>query len=64
MALLSYTVTRNVDATKGDGTPCKIALASVVHENGTGQTVAIPEDLIRFAGESIIDAEVKRAVSR
>ena len=63
MSLRSYTVTRNVAATDASGKPCRIALASVIHENGVGQTVAIPEDLIRFAGESIIDEEVRRAVS-
>lgn len=63
MAMRSYTVTRNVAATR-DGKLVKIALASVVHENGVGQTVAISEDLIRFAGESIIDVEVNRAVKR
>lgn len=58
-----YTLTRNIDATK-DGRPCKIALASVIHENGTGETVAIPEELIKFAGESIIPVEVDRAMRR
>jgi hypothetical protein len=62
MSILSYTVTRNIDAEDEQGNPVKIALASVVHENGVGQTVAIPEALIRFAGESVIEREVMRAV--
>lgn len=62
MSLLSYTVTRHVPADGPNG-PCYIALASIVHENGVGQTVAIPEDLIRFAGEIIIEQEVMRAVA-
>lgn len=61
MSLRSYTVTRHVSATDAQGNPCKIALATIIHENGVGQTVAIREDLIRFAGEGIIDEEVKRA---
>lgn len=61
MSLRSYTVTRNVAATDAQGKPCRIALASIIHDNGAGQTVAIREDLITFAGESIIDVEVKRA---
>lgn len=61
MSLFSYTVSRNIEATGPNG-PCKITLATIVHENGVGQTVAIPEELIRFAGEGIIEAEVMRAV--
>ena len=63
MSLLSFTVTRNHDAIGPDGKPCKIALASIIHENGVGQTVAIREDLIAFAGEGIIEEEVRRAVA-
>lgn len=63
MSIQSYTVTRNVKAKDGAGRPVQIALASIIHENGTGQTVAIPEDLIKFAGESIIAQEVARAVA-
>jgi hypothetical protein len=63
MTIRSFTVTRNVDAKDSNGQPCKIALASIIHENGVGQTVAIREDLIAFAGEQIIEAEVMRAAS-
>lgn len=62
MAIRGFTVTRNVEATDSAGKPCKIALASVVHENGQSQTVAIKEELIKFAGEGIIEREVMRAV--
>jgi hypothetical protein len=64
MAIQSFTVTRDVDAVDDKGQPVKIALASVIHENGEGETVAVREDLIRFAGESIIETEVRRKVSR
>lgn len=63
MTIQSFTVTRNVDATDGNGQPCKVALASIIHENGVGQTVAIREDLIAFAGEEIIEKEVMRAAA-
>ncbi len=62
MAIASYTLTRGITAEEPDGTPCKIALATVFHENGAEQTVAIREDLIEFAGEYIIEEEVMRAV--
>lgn len=63
MTIRSFTVTRNHDATDEHGQPCKIALASIVHDNGVGQTVAIREDLIAFAGEDIIETEVMRAAA-
>ena len=63
MSIASYTITRNVEATR-DGQPCRIAIATVIHENGHSETVAVNEDLIRFAGEGIIDAEVRRAMNR
>lgn len=59
-----YTLTRDVVARKDDGSEHRIALASVVHENGVGETVAINEDLIKFAGEGIIPIEVERAMKR
>jgi hypothetical protein len=61
MTIRSFTVSRNIDATDESGQPVKIALASIIHENGVGQTVAIREDLIAFAGEDIIEVEVMRA---
>ena len=64
MAIQSYTVSRNVDATDETGNPVKIALATVIHENGEQETVAVREDKIRFAGESLIDVEVAKAMSR
>jgi len=61
MAFLSYTVMRRVPATDEHGNDVSMAIALVTHENGARQRVAIREDLIRFAGEGIIEEEVKRA---
>lgn len=58
-----YVVRRNVAAHDKDGQPCKIAFVLIKHENGFEQTLAINEDLIRFAGESVIEDEVKRAAA-
>lgn len=55
---------RHQDARNATGQPCKIAIATVIHENGEYETVAINEDLIRFAGEGIIEKEVARAMTR
>lgn len=63
MALQSFTVSRNVDAKDEHGRDVKIALATVGHENGVLQTIAIREDLIAFAGENIIAEEVAKAVA-
>lgn len=63
MASVTYGISRNVDATDEHGQPCKIALAVIEHENGTKQTLAIPEALIAYAGETIIDEEVRRAAA-
>lgn len=63
MSKVTYGISRNVEATDEHGQPCKIALAVIEHENGTKQTVAIPEALIAYAGTSIIDEEVRRAAS-
>lgn len=63
MSIRSFTVSRNIDATDEAGHPVKIALASIIHDNGVGQTVAIREDLITFAGEGIIEKEVMRAAA-
>ncbi len=62
MAIQSFTTSRHVAATKADGTPVKICLATVIHENGVQETVAIPEDLIAFEGEHIIEREVRMKV--
>lgn len=64
MSLASYGVTRNVAATNSLGEPCTIALVVIKHENGHEQTLAINEELIRFAGEGIIEREVKLAAAR
>lgn len=64
MAMISYGLARNVDATDSNGKPVKIALAVVEHENGHREKVAIPEGLITFAGESIIPHEIARKVRR
>jgi hypothetical protein len=64
MAMVSFTVSRNIDATNPIGLPCKIAIATVIHENGHQHTVAIPEEKIRLMGEGIIEAEVRRAAAK
>jgi hypothetical protein len=61
VAIQSFTVTRHVPAEDAIGRPCKIALATIIHENGQAQTVAIPEDKIQFEGEDIIESEVLKA---
>lgn len=61
MTAIRYTVSRNVQANDRDGKPAKIAIAWVIFENGQRMRVAIPEDLIKFAGGSIIEQEVKKA---
>lgn len=63
MTALTYGITRNVEATDEHGQPCKIALVVIEHRNGTRQTLAINEALIAYAGESIIEDEVKRAAA-
>lgn len=64
MSLASYGITRNVAATDSQGRDCKIALVVIKHDNGFEQTLAINEELIRFAGEGIIEHEVKIAAAR
>lgn len=63
MTALTYGVTRNVEATDEHGQPCRIALVVIEHESGAKQTLAVNEALIRYAGEDIIEAEVKRAAA-
>lgn len=62
MALVTYTVMRNLPAEDEQGRACKIAVALVQHENGTLQRVAINEEMIRFLGEGIIEGEIRQAV--
>lgn len=62
MALQSFSVSRNVDATDAHGKPVKIALATIGHDNGVLQTIAIPESRIMFEGEDLIAREVALAV--
>lgn len=59
-----YRVTRNVPATNAHGQPCLIALVSVEFINGFEKTLAVDEGLIAFAGEGIIENEVKRFLSK
>jgi hypothetical protein len=63
MSLVQYTVRRGVDAETADGTACKIALVLIVHENGTEQTLAINEEMIRSEGEGVIEREVLLAAA-
>lgn len=63
MAMVKYRVMRNVEAVNDKGQDCRIAVALVMHENGVCQRVAIDEELIRFAGEGIIDDEVRCAAA-
>jgi hypothetical protein len=55
---ITYTVRRHVEARDDAGKPTKIALAFVKFPGGTMRTLAISEDLIRFAGEGVIEREV------
>lgn len=57
-----YGVSRNVAATDAKGMPATIAVVVIERENGEFQTLAVPETLIKFAGESVIEAEVRKAV--
>lgn len=57
-----YGVARNVPAEDKDGRPIAIALVVIERDNGSFQTLAIPESKIRFAGEGIIQQEVEQAV--
>lgn len=61
-----YGVSRNVPADGPNG-PTKIALVVIERDTGNKdnlafETIAIPEDKIRFAGESIIENEVRRVM--
>jgi hypothetical protein len=61
MAMVQYTVRRNVLAEDQEGNDHYIALCFIQHENGLVQRHAIPEELIRYAGEGIIEVEVQEA---
>ena len=63
MAMIKYSVMRRVQATNDKGEDCLIAIALIQHENGVCQRVAIDEALIKFAGEGLIDDEVKAAAA-
>lgn len=63
MAMIEYTVMRNIEAVNDKGQDCRIAVALVMHENGVCQRVAIDEALIAFAGEGIIADEVRCAAA-
>lgn len=63
MARISYTVRRHVEARKENGDKAMIAIALIVRENGTKQTVCIDEEFIRYAGEGAIEDEVKQAAA-
>lgn len=63
MSMIEYRVMRNLPAVNDKGEDCRIAVALVMHENGLCQRVAIDEWLINFAGEGIIDDEVRIAAS-
>lgn len=63
MSLLTFTANRNIKATNARGDPCEICLVSIVHENGVGQTIAIPEERIQLEGDGLIEREVRKAVA-
>lgn len=54
-----YGISRNVPARDAQGFPAKIALVVLERDNGSIATLAISEDLIKFAGEGIIEDEIK-----
>lgn len=56
---ITYTVRRRVEARDDAGKPTKIALAFVHFPGGLNRVLAISEDLIRFAGEGVIEREVR-----
>lgn len=66
MAKVSVTIARNVHAVDEHNMPVLVALATVIHENGQTQTVAVREDQARFHsgsddGKSFILSEIERA---
>lgn len=61
MAMLRYAVKRFQPATDERGNDVSLCLCVIEHENGHIQQHVINEELIRYAGEGIIDIEVKEA---
>lgn len=61
MTLLRYGLSRNVEARDAKGRKTLICMAVIEHENGFQQRLAIPEELIQYAGEGIIELEIKEA---
>lgn len=59
-AQISYHVSRNVAAEDEKGRQTKIALILIKHANGRLQRACLNEDLIKFAGEGLIENEVRR----
>jgi hypothetical protein len=57
-----YGVSRHVAATDAAGNPCQIAVVVIERENGSFETLAVSEDKIKFAGEGVIEAEVRERV--
>lgn len=64
MALVEYGVSRNMTVVDEHGKELQAALILIKHENGYTERLIVREDLIRFAGEQVIDDEVKRALNR
>lgn len=65
MAIVGYGISRNmpcVNAVTGEET--LMCLCVIQHENGYMQRHVIPESLIQYAGEGVIDLEVKEAALR
>ena len=61
---MRYVVSRNCNAQDTLGRDIKIAIAVIESDLGRGftkfETVAIPEEMIRFAGEGIIELAARR----
>lgn len=58
--MVRYGVSRNVAAIDEAGKDVRLAIVVIEYENGYKQTRCINEELIRFAGEGIIENEVKQ----
>jgi hypothetical protein len=59
--MVGYGISRNVPAVDKDGKDTRICLCLIRHENGYEQRHAIPESLIQYAGEGVIELEVQEA---
>ena len=64
MTMLRYGVSRNMPVIDEKGNSHLMCLCLIEHENGFKQRHVIPEELIRFAGEGVIDLEVREAALR